>query len=570
MPAPTHTRATADGVLLLFAAAFVALAWTHGLRLDDDSYAHFATSVRTLAGRDWRALITDTWNKPLTTLVYGTSGLAGGLGLARTSSVLLTALAAILLRRVLERWLGWASREHLWFVPAFFLLQIGLLPQVFLTMTEQLAAALLAGALYAWAHDRPRSAFLIAGFMPLARIESLFVVAALFLAMSGELLLAGGRRAAGRVAPMNVLGAIPFASWWCCGFSLTGDAAWMSASYAYLREPPWLNLWSTNAVTGLCGALGAVQVLLMVVGLQAWRSAPRAGLQLPTLALPAAAHLLFASLVVVYPRGSGYGGSAIMALNARSYATVSPLFCLLAGWGWQRLFGEGAPAVGDRRPAPIGAAAALTALLCLGYTAFQGSFPFFSPAVRCGQLALGLGALAGAAAIALSARRFGTRRAAGACALLAMASAPVMVPFFWYPMRWQDRRAGTQRAFIGELRRAPERPPLVVQSMNGRLDFFAGGIPIPMPWTYPALVGRSAEAAPVGSWIVLDTDERGTPVGYPGEVVRGLLDSAAYSREGAFVDARPVAAWQRLVDRLTPRNRGGGWIILRKLAARAP
>jgi hypothetical protein len=570
VPAPVHARATADRALLLFAAAFLVLAWTHGLRLDDDSYAHFAASVRTLADGNWRALITDTWNRPLATMVYGSAGLAGGLGPARAFSVLLTVLAGILLRRVLERWLGWTEREHPWFVPAFFLLQIGLLPQVFLTMTEQLAAALLAGALYAWAHDRPRSAFLVAGFMPLARIESLFVVAALFLVVSAELLLAGGRRAAGRVVVLNALGAIPFASWWVCGFVLTGDAAWMSASYAYLREPLWSKLLSTNAVTGLCGALCSVQLLVIVVGLQAWRSAPRTGLRLRVLALPAAAHLLFASLVVVYPRGSGYGGSAIMALNARSYATVSPLFCLLAGWGWQRLFGDGASGVGERHPAQVWTAAAATALLCLGFTAFQGSFPFFSPAARYGQLVLGLGALAGAAAIALSAPRFGTRRAAGMYSLLAMASAPVMVPFFWYPLRWQDRRAEVQSAFIEEVRRAPEQPPLVVQSLSGRLDFFSGGIPIPMPWTYPALVGRSAAAAPVGSWIVLDTDDRGAPVGYPGEVVRGLLDSAAYSRVGTFVDARPVAAWQRFVDRLTPRNRGGGWIILRKVAARAP
>lgn len=557
-------------VLLFFGAAFVALGWVHGLRLDDDSYAHYAVSVQTLAGGDWRALITDTWNKPLTTLVYGTAGLAGGLGLARTASVLLTILAAILLRRVLERWLGWTSREHTCFVPAFFLFQIGLLPQVFLTMTEQLTAALLAWAIYAWVRGRPWSAFLIAGFMPWARIESLFVVAALFLVMSVELLRAGGRRVMIRVFLMNGLGAFPFLSWWAGGFILKGEVAWMSASYAYLREPFWLHLWSANAVTGLCGALGVAQLLLIAIGLQAWRSAPRSGLRLPLLTLPLAAHLLFTSLVVVYPRGSGYGGWAIAALNARSYTTVAPLFCLLAGWGWQRLFGEEARAGGNRQTAQLWAAVALTALFCLGFAAFQGSFELFSPVARFGQLALGLGALTGAAAIALSVRRFGARRMAGIYAWLALGSALVMVPFFWYPWRWQDRRAGVQRAFLRELRRAPEQPPRVVQSMNGRLDFFGGGVPVPIPWVYPALVGKSAATAPAGTWIVLDTDERGVPVGYPEEVVRGLLGAGGYARVGAFVDTRPGPAWQRAVDRITPRNRGGGWIILRKLASPAP
>ena len=554
-----------EAVLLLFGAGFLALAWTHGLRLDDDSYSHFAVSVRTLADMDWRALVTDTWNKPLTTLVYGTAGLAGGLNLARVASVALTLLAAVLLRRVLERWLGWASGEHIWFVPAFFLLQIGLLPQVFLTMTEQLAAALLAWALHAWVRERPWSAFLIAGFMPWARIESLFVVAVLFLVMSGELLRAGGRRALARVASMNALGALPFLSWWTCGFILKGEIAWMSAPYAYLREPFWLHLVSTNAITGLCGALSPAQLLLVALGLTAWRSAPRNALSLTMIMLPAAIHLLFSSLVVVYPRGSGYGGWAIAALNARSYATVAPLFCLLAGWGWQRLFGDAAAAGGDRRPAQLWPAVALTALLCLGFAAFQGSFAFFSPTVRLGQLVLGLLVLAGAAALAWSVSRYEPRRVAGIYACLAIASAPVMVPFFWYPLRWQDRRAEVQLAFLRELRLTTEQPPLVVQSMNGRLDFFSGGAKVPMPWSYPALVGRSAAAAPGGSWIVLDTDERGTPVGYSPEVVRSLQEAGAYTRMGSFVDERPRAAWQRAVDRLTPRNRGGGYIIFRKL-----
>jgi len=89
--------------------------------------------------------------------------------------------------------------------------------------------------------------------MPLARVESLFVAAALFSVMSGALLRAGGRRAVGRVVMMNVAGALPFALWWTAGFILTGQASWISASYAYLREPFWKHLWSTNAVTGLCG-----------------------------------------------------------------------------------------------------------------------------------------------------------------------------------------------------------------------------------------------------------------------------------------------------------------------------
>jgi hypothetical protein len=418
--------------------------------------------------------------------------------------------------------------------------------------------------LFAWARGRPWLAFLMAGLMPLARVESLFVAAALFSVMSGALLCAGGRRAVVRVAMMNVAGALPFALWWTAGFILTGQASWISASYAYLREPLWKHLWSTNAVTGLCGALSTAQVLMVAVGLIAWRSAPRRGLTVPILVAPLAAHLLFASLVTVYPRGSGYGGWAIVALNARSYITVSPLLCLLAGWGYEHLFGRSAVPV-ERRRASLAGGAVLAGLLCLGYFAFQKSFALFSPVARTGQLVLGAGLLVLATTVSWRGMHRGWRRLAGLYAWLAIASSPVMQPFFWYPLQWQDRQVAMQRSFLRELRAAPVQPPLVVQSMNGRLDFFAGGVPVPLSWSYPALVAKKAKYAPAGSWVVLNTDERGAPVGYPKEDLQVLLNSSAYARVGAQVDTRPKAAWERGVDRLTSRNRGGGWIIVKKL-----
>ncbi len=109
----------AHAVILCFGAFILTLAWAHGPRLDDDSYTHFAVSVLTVAELDWRSLITDTWNKPLTTILYGVAGLVGGLGLSRTVSVLLVVATALLIRKILEQWLGWGSRQYPWFVPAF-------------------------------------------------------------------------------------------------------------------------------------------------------------------------------------------------------------------------------------------------------------------------------------------------------------------------------------------------------------------------------------------------------------------------------------------------------------------
>lgn len=557
----------ADAVILCFGTILLILAWAHGPRLDDDSYTHFAVSVLTVAELDWRSLVTDTWNKPLTTMMYGVAGLVGGLGLSRSVSVLLVLMTAILVRKILELWLGWGSRQYPWFVPAFFLLQIGLLPQSFLTMTEQVAAALLAASLLAFVTDHRWLAFVSGGFLPHARLESVFIVAALFCTFSLNLLRSEGMRAFGRVATMNTMGALPFIGWWAAGLIWTGQPTWILASYAYLREPIWQELWSVNAFTGLCGALSTVQVTMVIMGVLMCRQAPNNRLPIYLILAPLFTYLCFTSLVVVYPPGSGYENWAIAALNARSYIIVAPLLCLLAGLGYHRFFNISHDKTYRTKP-EIWYAVILTLLPCFGFFYFQQAFAsVFGLVAKIGQLILGLGFLGLGAGIAWSWTRHRWRHAANAYACLAICTAPLMVPFFWYPLQWQDRRIVVQKAFLERLQGAAVRPPLVLQSMNGKLDFFAGGTATPIAWCYPALLKKCVAQAPAGAWVVIGADKDGIPVGYTPECIQALEDRTMFDQIGLFVDKRTKSQWEQAIDVLTSRNRVGGWIIYRKQRA---
>lgn len=96
---------------------FAGLAILHGLRLDDDTYSHFVISVTTIRNADFVAWVTDTWNKPMTTLVYGVIGQLGIIP-ARLMSVTLVVLSAYWLVDILHVRLGWDKMRATLFVVA--------------------------------------------------------------------------------------------------------------------------------------------------------------------------------------------------------------------------------------------------------------------------------------------------------------------------------------------------------------------------------------------------------------------------------------------------------------------
>lgn len=560
---------------IVLSLLFVGMALAHSLRLDDDSYAHFAVSVETVRSFDIHKLVTDTWNKPWTGVVYGTTGLMG-IHVARMASVGFCLLSAFLLGRIAERHFRLSPFAADISAAVLFLFTPALLPQVFLTMTEQLAAFLLVLGL--WLHLNRQNTWLAMlswGLMPLARIESVTVVAGLGIAVVFNEWLRSRSISTVRAVGLGCVAVIPFVCWWAAGAILEGDVGWLAAGYVYPRGFKFVELLCVNALTGLPAALSIPQICFLLLGfiaLAAKGSESRNGL-LAVCLFPILIYAAFISVMVVYPKGSGYGELAVAALNTRSYNMIMPLMCLAGIAGMSGLALNGETPGGPARPRrSLLAFVCIFALVVLaGYYFFLGCFPvLFGGAYR--VMVVGVMLLVGAGfALVLSVpvfRRSGSQHLLWLAGYTAL-TVPLLVPFFWHPFRWHDHRESAQIRLIETIRTrydAGARPPMVLQTMNGRLDFM-GGIREPkIGWAYYSLVDDQLDSMPANSWIVVEIDENGRALGsYDPSLDIMLADALDYRRLQVYTNTSWIPLCDRVIARFSSRNRAGGWILYEKI-----
>lgn len=532
---------------------FAGLAILHGLRLDDDTYSHFVISVTTIRNADFVAWVTDTWNKPMTTLVYGVIGQLGIIP-ARLMSVTLVVLSAYWLVDILHVRLGWDKMRATLFVVATYLFQISLLPQIFLTNTEQLAAFL--GTLGLWLVLVRKQYFvagLCMGLVTWARMEAALLVAGVFFGCLADFWRDDSRKAVRDVLVMGVGAAIPALGWWGVTTWGSGDPLWFRTGYVYLREPFWEHLLSVNFLTGLPGSLSSPVLLLVFAGIfLLLRSGSATGGACSLrwmLLLPVLLQGLFFSVMTVYPRDSGYGGWAIASLNARSYNILSPIFCLIAAQGygylkgWKRWWG----AIG------------VVLLLLVGHYYFQGAFSLlFGSVLRLGYLLLGAGLLGAFVLLCMLVRRMNDgKRLAMLCGFIVL-TAPMMVPFFWYPLRGQDVREETQRAFSAwylDAYAGQDEAPVVLQSLNGRLDYL-GGLPEgSTSWVYSAqLVKAIDQTRDRAVLVVVEELPNGEIAPMCPADLKAILDVRGFKELTRFVPVRGQGAIDRLILRISARN----------------
>jgi hypothetical protein len=552
--------------------ALAALACIHSPRLNDDSFAHFTESVAVVRAGDWTRALTDSWNKPATVVVYGFAGLVG-LSAARLASLLLCVLAAILTAETARRW-RWVSGSMAWVCGVVALLfQPALLSQAILTMTEQLAAFLLALGLWLQSGRRFRSAALVWGCVPLARMEAGLVMGMLLVASAWRFPDASDRvRSPWRVTVwLWALGLLPCLAWYVAGVWLTGRLQWPMASYCYPRSFSAIDLVCVNGFTGLAGALSSPQLLLLFCGLgacflqargdavDAWR------LRLVLGALMA--HLLFLSVFVVYGAGTGFGGLAIGAVNNRAYNTIAPLTALLILRGMSVLVGRGA----DERTRPLLVSAGTAALAVSAYAVFQWRLPAFFgwPSIAL-QWTVQTTLLAAACWILWrsSRERSGTAAAVWLPAVaVCLVAGPLVTPFFWYPLRFSDQRVCAQGAFRDWLAKAgaADPPAVIVQDLAASFDAGYGRGRIPVEWCYPALMQQTLADAPGGSILLVETDpELNWRERYPAGLRDLAENSGTFLRCAEYRGIGGVSVLDTWLSRLTPRNAPMGWLAYRK------
>ena len=179
-----------------------------GTYQDDDVDRYY------MARQVWQepSLLLDRWAMPLTVLLYAVPARVGGYGAAETTTVFVSAVAGVLVGLAA----GAAGLWCPWLALVFFLFQPLVLELSYSVLAEPLAALILSAVLWFWYRDQKESALLLAGLLPLARIETAVLTLVVFFAAWRHV---GWR---GRIGVW-----VPVVIWGGLGFLKTGEILYL-------------------------------------------------------------------------------------------------------------------------------------------------------------------------------------------------------------------------------------------------------------------------------------------------------------------------------------------------------
>ncbi len=180
-----------------------------GTYQDDDLDRYY------LARETWKdpSLFLDRWAMPVPTLLFAAPArLFGYPGVEATTAV--TAAATAVAAGLAAEALGLAAP---WLAAAFFFFQPLVLETAYGGLAEPSAALLLSLVLWAWYAGRRDRAVLLAGLLPLARIEA---------GVLTLVVLAAGWRSTSWKARLGAL--VPVLAWNGIGFAMSGDPLWLA------------------------------------------------------------------------------------------------------------------------------------------------------------------------------------------------------------------------------------------------------------------------------------------------------------------------------------------------------
>lgn len=499
----------------------------------------------------------------------------------RAVACVFTVGAAYFTRRLVEFW-----RPKAWQVSAASLLlffsQTALLKDAFVTMTELPAAMFLAWSLHAlFVEARPRKAALLAGFVPLCRVEMVPVVAvtALFCGFEEWRVRRDAKPWLRTLVTTTACG-VPFLVWIGVGIAATGDVRWFSrASYAYLRVNWELApLLRYNVLTGLVSVLSPPLLVLLIYSAVVWwpravRALPRVALHLVLLLV---VHYLLLNVLVVYPK-DWFGvppGHGVAAINGRNYTSSAPVMVALLAIGvafeqGSALLGIGTASVPSRA---LRVTAAVFAALLSGGLIFlskQGA----DRGLHLGLAAVGLGLLlwqslarqdGGCSPSASEWSKF--PRQLKVLALAGAIAALVIRPFFWYPVPNTDQRALATVELARHI--AERRPARVIQDSASFLEVAAAQVGIDVSasetqWTWPGDYPKRLQGSPPGTWVVLELNPKGELLPRYPQAIFDQIRGGELEVVVQFQSAPHSGFWGAL-DRISARNAAIGWRVFQR------
>lgn len=284
---------------------------------------------------------------------------------------------------------------------------------------------------------------------------------------------------------------------------------------------------------------------------------------------------------MVYPQGSGFGDSAVGAINPRNFNVVSPWIALLVWLGvsqFCRCYSSGPTDnphlknISNYENTRYGIwSLGLSLLLIGGYAIMQyrlgSSFP-----KAMGRLVVQAGWIGLLGFLLLQKKRIRPLICPSKCfvllASIAILSGLTAQPLFWYPLRWQDHQAQNNQAFCEWYEhRYPKKiiaPPVIIQDLNGRLDRFCQISDVSMPWVWAAFFQKSIDASPEGSLLLVETDGRGNPAPrYSLELLKNL-QSSSFKHLHDYRSKQSNSSFFYYLNQITNRNLSKGWIVYEK------
>lgn len=476
----------------LLVLSCVAMVYT----LDDgtDAFQHFLQSVTYVSTFNFRVIALSVWDKPLPIMVYGLSGVAGGIYGARLASVCLCVVTAFMTLSLVRRRVEGAS-DAPESAAVLFLLIVPVFLQSFLTMTELIAGFLLACSLYLYfVKLRPFAACLVAGLLPMARIESGLFLAAL---LGVFVVLQGLERQSlwmRRVVGMAVLAGLPCLLWFTACWAYSGDFFYIAHNgYAFSRPFDAEKYAVHNGITALPSVLMPPALFLILLGafsvsrewLLSWR---RDGGFLLLCLLIALVFLAFTVSVIAYPHGEWQWEWLIPVINGRAYNVVAPVMAVFACLGVVRLrqLGDAADSTRDSGISGRYLVAVWLVGLALVYLCkkqFSINNSVFSHSVG---LYIGLYLVTLIFALAVvrfeSVRRQVWRGVAGLVGL----SFIVLIPRFYEPTRFSDQNFKLQSELTDYVSaHYGDERTLLLQNFSSSIEYFIGKPLLQANWQWP-------------------------------------------------------------------------------------
>jgi hypothetical protein len=303
--------------LLLLAAALAAVAFLYGA-LSPGTYQDDDLDRYYMARELWRqpALLLDAWGMPLALLLFAVPARLFGFAGVEAVSALATGGAAFAVARA-ARSLGlpapWLAAVFLFFQPIVLTLSFG-------GVAEPVAALVLACVLWAWYAGRISLAVILAGLLPLARIETGVLTLLV--------LLVGWSRVGWRARGAALL---PLLLWNGLGAILTGDLLYILARSGTRPLHSLGSLHYARYLIVIAGPVVLFYFLWSLVG-RGFPPPSEPGKKRP--GFPALAALLFGvhvSLLTLLAWEALPFGRSIGFL--RHVAATSPALALVAVWG---------------------------------------------------------------------------------------------------------------------------------------------------------------------------------------------------------------------------------------------